>query len=701
MENNIISRIFGKRTPKVDNALLDLSAIEPGWHPVGAYGHYRNDSYENGYSSIRAIANRFMVLKPFAVDEKLQPLKTPPNVINVLSRPNSDMSGIDFRDALAVMTMVHDKTYILVHERFGAKTRPAHQGVRESQIAGFTFLEGVTEVSVDGDIEYVVYENNSRTTYYPHQVIELHDVNPNHLSEGYSPTRAAKRWTRIDDYIADYQSGFFENGAVPAGQFVITAPTAQDYSDIVKNLKKKHRGAGKNNNVTYTYQPIDPNTGKAGQASITWVPFNTTNKDLSLKDIFEQTNKKIDSVYGVSAFIRAIDDAPNYATAQVVERNFVENTVRPFAVKKWARFLHELNRITGGVGYGISFDLVTPNISDEEKAHAETNQIRVTTLTTLTGLGYTLDSSVKALGLPKEFALLQLGETTTAVDATIEADSDGVDDAPVIEDKVRGSKRTDPKVSDLTQQDIPGFEERLKEPARVLMQRQVDRAVEGLSVSNLDGDATEEDKDTFVDEMMVIIGLILLYGGIQAWEAGKTLLRNAGIPESDIPSEAYTLTGDAESRYRAYLYTIADSYSNDTAEAIRRTLARASAEQLSRFETENLLKNIMNTDAWRITRIAVSEVNRSGGISSVEAMIKIEDDSEVTIEKALMTTGPNPCEYCLAIAGQWFPVKDVMFPKGEPIIGIDGGVFINNWDSNAGHDIHANGLCVPEYRIGE
>ena len=42
-----------------------------------------------------------------------------------------------------------------------------------------------------------------------------------------------------------------------------------------------------------------------------------------------------------------------------------------------------------------------------------------------------------------------------------------------------------------------------------------------------------------------------------------------------------------------------------------------------------------------------------------------------------------------------------MLPKCEPIRGIDGGVFINNWDSNAGHDIHANGLCVPEYRIGE
>lgn len=701
MKNNFLTRLLNLNEPK--NAILDLSSIEPGWHPVGGYLNHYNDDYENGYSSIRAIANRYMVLRPYAIDDNGKPLTTTPNMINCLARPNKDMSGVDFRDAMAVMTLVHPKTYILVHEKFGKSTRPARENVPEDKIAGFTYLEGVLEVIVDGQLQYEVYENSEKHTYYPYQVAVINDVNPANLSKGYSPTMAARRWTRIDDYIADYQSGFFENGAVPAGQFVVTAPTAQEYKDIVKNLKKKHKGAGKNNNVTYTYQPIDPNTGKPGQSTITWVPFNTTNKDLSLKEIFEQVNKKIDSVYGVSAFIRAIDEAPNFATAQVIERNFVENTVRPFAIKKWGRFLHEMNRITGGLGYGIDFKLITPHIAEEEKAIAETNQIRVNTINLLTDKGYTLDSSIAALKLPNNWKLLEMGETTTA---PIENDQPEVDEGDEAADsptnKAGGSKGKNPKPSNLTTEDIPGFELRLEEPPRVLMERQVNQAIDSLDPSNATGDATDEDKETFIDEMMVIISAILLYGGVQQWEAGKTLLRDAGIPEADIPSQAYELNENAIKRYRNYLNTIADSYSDDTAQAIRATLERASVEGLSRTQTEAALKDIMNTDAWRIKRVAVSEINRSGGLSSVESMRELSDQTDdVLIEKSMESTSGSPCEFCATRLGEWFPVDKVMVKKGAEIKGIDGGTFVNNWTDNEGFDLHANGQCVPVFRASK
>jgi hypothetical protein len=140
LQNNIISRVRNLFRPS--NAILDTSVLEAGWHTVNStIEHYANDKYENGYSSIRAIANRYMTLRPFAIDANGKPLEVPPNVISCLARPNEDMSGVDFRDALAVMTLVHDNVYILVHERYGRGTRPAREGVRENQIAGFTFLE--------------------------------------------------------------------------------------------------------------------------------------------------------------------------------------------------------------------------------------------------------------------------------------------------------------------------------------------------------------------------------------------------------------------------------------------------------------------------------------------------------------------------------------------------------------------------------
>lgn len=716
MKDNLLTRLYHAVRPQSQsNDLPIVSLRAESFQSLRTLTHYANDQYENGYSSIRAIANRFMVIRTTAIDENGKPAyaksvsgKTlegqSPNVINVLSRPNSDMSGIDFRDALAVMTMVHDKVYILVHEKYGQETRPATEAVTEDTVAGFTFLENVVEENVGNGPQYRVSVLTAGGTvepriYFPYQVIVMHDVNPTNLSNGYSPSRAAKRWTRIDDYIADYEAGFFENGAVPSGQFLITAPTTKEYDDIVDGLESKHKGAGKNGNVVYTYQPIDTETGKPAQASITWVPFNTSNKDLALKDLFEQANKKIDSVYGVSAFIRAIDEAPNYATAQVIERNFVENTVRPFAIKKWARFQHELNRIVGGLGYGITFLLLTPHIAEEEKNRAETKNITVQALKTLTDQGYTLESSVMALELPPSFKLLKKSDNAPVI--TTDDDNPDVDEDDEVEDSptagAGGSKRKNPKVSNqLTPEDITRYEAELQAPPRALMQKQVDRAIDTLDPQDVDTAATEDDKDVFVDEMMVIISGILLYAGTTQWEEGRNLIRAAGI---DPPSTAYELTDSASDRYRKYLRTVVDSYSSDTTASIRAVLQRAFDEDWTRAESEAAIRNIMNTDAWRVTRISTSEINRSGGIASVEAMIKIEDDSEATIEKSMMTGGANPCEFCLARVDKWFPVKKTMVKKGEIVTGVDGGTFVNNWDNNAGHDIHANGACYPIYRV--
>jgi len=704
LKHNILDHFFnrGKVHNQTNEFPIETLSTE-SFQSLRTMRHYGNDDYENGYSSIRAIADRFMTIRPYAVDEKNEALDPTPNVINVLSRPNTDMSPVDFRDAFAVMTMVWDKTYILVWQKQGNQPPiPAKEGITEEQIAGFTFLEGVQEENVGNGLQYKV---NVRTAagliepriYYPHQVAVIRDTNPRNLIGGYSPTRAAKRWTRIEDYIADYQAGFFENGAVPSGQFIITAPTVKEYNDIVDGLTDKHKGAKQNNNVVYTYQPLDKETGKPSQASITWIPFNTANKDMALKDIFEQSSKKIDSVYRVSAFIRAMDEAPNRATAQVIERNFVENTVRPFAIKKWARLQHELNRITGGLGYAIKFTLDTPNIAEEQKLIAETDTLNIANLDSLLTQGYTFDSSLRALDLPDRFKLLRkVGEPESTDEDDDNPDITEKDDKSVTPGN-GGSNGKTPKVrNELSDADIVNYEAQLYEPARVLMQSQVDNAVLSIQPANAITEATDEDKDKFVDDMMVIISGILVYAGATQWEEGRQILQAAGITP---PSASYSVTESALDRYRKYLKTIADSYTDDTATAIRTQLERSYAEDLSLSDTQAALRNIMNTDAWRIKRISTSEVNRSGGIASVEAMIKIEDESEGTIEKSMMTTSGNPCEFCLSRVGVWFPVKSIMVKKGDTVTGVDGGTFVNNWDNNAGHDIHANGACVPIYRV--
>lgn len=437
MKNTWFNRTFrGYKDLPIDS----LQSVTLGeLHATRKYGH--GDDYDNGFSSIRAISDQFLQIKVYGIDDNGKRMSPTPNAIQRIVTPNTEQDGFSFKDTLATWTQIYDKVYVLVHEVYGRSTRPASPRVKDERIAGYTFLEGVVEdTDSNGQLIYKVWKGTQEVHYYPHQVMTFYDVNPKHVGRGYSPVRAAKRWSRIEDYIADYQAGFFENGAVPAGQFLITAPSTKEFDDIVDNLEKKHRGAGANNNVVYTYQPIDPNSGKPSQATITWVPFNTTNKDLSLKDILEATNAKTDSVYRVSAMQRAITDAPNYATAQVDDRNFIEKTVRPFTMKKWGRFQHELNRITGGLGYGISFELETPYISEEEKTHAETNKVIWETIKDMIAAGYTYDSACNALKLPPNWKLLKVGDTKETVidnEKTDVTDEEDIDDLPKPQNKAK------------------------------------------------------------------------------------------------------------------------------------------------------------------------------------------------------------------------------------------------------------------------
>src|SRR5690606_10294318 len=138
-------------------------------------------------------------------------------------------------------------------------------------------------------------------------------------------------------------------------------------NNIVDKMQEKHRGADNNNNIVYTHRPVDNATGKPVDAQIEWIPYSVSNRELSLKDLFEQANKKIDSTFGVPASIRGVGENNNYATARTDQQNFMENVVDPIALKIWTGFTHELNRITGGLGVAISYDIEIPALADEEK----------------------------------------------------------------------------------------------------------------------------------------------------------------------------------------------------------------------------------------------------------------------------------------------------------------------------------------------
>lgn len=673
------------------------------WHGSSRslFGHYTSDAYASAYPSIRAISQEYMTIQPYSIDQNGKPLQNN-NIVNALYHPNQLDSSVAFFEKIAVSTLVLPKTYLLVWRKEGREAKPGGDfGSKGVRIAGFTFLEFPSVTRRDGRTFY----NIGAQEFNDNEVIVLPGgVNPYNLYGGYSPSEASRRWAKLDDYIADFQTGFFENNAIPAGQFIITAATKKDFEDTVDMLQSKHRGAGNNNNITYTPRPVDQN-GKPADAKIEWLPFAQSNKEIDFKNLFEQTNKRLDLAYGVPQIIKGVDDAATYANAQVAEKTFAKRAVYPLALRNYTQITHELNRITNGIGVAITFKYEIPTVADEEKVNAETKNIEANLIRVLTMEGYSLDSIVQAFELTNARKLLKKGTG----EATIDNDKPDVDEGDEVEDapdpeKIDGitplnkgaAKRKNPKVkAKLTD------EEKLEGAARQYLKAQVDRAVKDYKddpVDEVQPAPTEEELELFVTAMIAVIVGILISNGETEYAAGIVLVEAAGIDASSL--QGFKLTDTAQDNYRAYLRRVGTSYGSDTAESIRKVLADSNDLGWSRRETEKALKNIVDTDDWRVKRLARTELNRSQAQGTLEGMKELSAETGIEFEKALdhSNSSSNPCEFCMTYEGKWFKIEQPLLGLGQTVVGTEGTIFVNDFVSYEAGDIHANGKGVMIYR---
>jgi phage portal protein BeeE len=657
---------------------------------------YSADEYASQFPNIRSIANEYMTIRPYAIDGNGKEVKHP--ALDALYHPNQKDSSVLFAEKIAVSTLSLPITYILVWRNEGGEAKPGGNfGVKGRNIAGYTFLERPGIEVRDGKKYYKV----GAQTFTELEVMELPGgTKPSDLYAGYSPSQAAARWSTLDSYIADFQKGFFENGAIPAGQFVITSVSKQDFEDTVEKLKESHRGAGKNNNVTYTPRPVDPNTQKPADAKIEWIPYQQSNKDIDFEPLLKHVDNRLSEAYGVSSIIKGVDSSAKYSNAEVSENGFAKRAVNPLALRNYTQITHELNRITGGLGVAITYRYQIPAISDAEKVKAETKSLEIKMITELVALGYTLDSAVDSLELSNAYKNLKLGEQAPAI---IDNDKPDVDEGGEVDgapdpDKIDGvSPLNNAKVKlELSDQ------EKLEAVARSYMQSQVDRVAKEYSeeAENVVQPEPETDElDAFVLAMIGVISSILLASGEEEYTSASAL---ALLTDSERELlKGFTVKDTALDGYRSYMRRVGQSYGQDTAEAIRGVLALSDELGLTRAETEKAIKEIMNTDDWRIKRLARTELNRSQAIGSVEGMKQIQDETGVMLEKSLYHSGGAQCEYCKALEGVWVAVDQPLLSIGESIVGVDGGILVNDFANNEGYDPHPNGFGVAIYRRAE
>jgi hypothetical protein len=743
---------------------IDLNQVV-GWRSMGGsstFGFYRDNQYENGYSSITKLSNGFADIEPYTIDKNGKPVSS--NILDRVYTPNTDMSDYDFREALMVCYLVMDKVRLRVHHR---STR-----ITAETITGFTFMEGYSERIVDGERSYMLPNGDILTDA---EVLTIKSLNPYNVTDGFSASKAVRRWTRLDDYLADYQKGFFENGAVPAGQMIITARTASEFNDIVDVLQAKHKGASKNNNITYTHRPTDAN-GQPQNSQIEWVPFSTVNKDLGLKELFEQVNKKIDSGYGVPASIRAVNDNNTYASVRVDELIFVKYALGPTAKKIWSKFNHELNRITGGTGVALSYELEMPKIADEEKVESESKQIDAQIVSTLTAEGYTLDSAIDYVktGL---IETLKLGQAPTKEEPDILSPDEQRDTPdqpidiyskslkatvskmplPIMEGCTRcicceglgehydtgyecyrcdaggsvttqealepvpcGGRKDSPelwidedgiyrhieekksaKKKQLTDIDRKKYESEIEQKVSARMEKQINNVIENFgdvskAISFNDPLDSSENKELSDDLSGTLFTLVAEHGPVEH-ERNTKIVLEADISTEDI--KPFEMTPVQRDQYKAYLDKVATGYNAETAEKIRDVIRNSREQGASVAEIKDGLNRLID-QKYRVTRLAVSEVNRGGNEASLMSMKNIVRDTGVRVEKEWVHDGSDsPCEFCAAMIGTRVPVADDFLAMNDVLIGTDGGQFINNFVAVQVAELHPNGHCRQVYRV--
>jgi hypothetical protein len=685
-------------TPKMSHNYVGRESFRTSNPYMSLFDCYTADEYASQFPNIRAIANEYMTIRPYAIGSNGEPAKH--SALDALYHPNKVDSSVLFAEKIAVSTLSLPITYILVWRKEGNEAKPGGNfGVKGRNIAGYTFLESPA-VDVREGRKY--YRMGSQE-FNEDEVMELPGgAKPKNLYAGYSPSMAASRWSTLDSYIADFQKGFFENGAIPAGQFVITSVSKQDYEDTVKKMQESHRGAGKNNNVTYTPRPVDPNTNKPAEAKIEWIPYQQSNKDIDFEPLLKHVDNRLSEAYGVSSIIKGVDSAAKYSNAEVSENGFAKRAVNPLALRNYTQITHELNRITGGLGVAITYKYQIPAISDAEFVKAKTKNTEIMMINALVDKGYTLDSAVDALELSPAYKLLEQGSGGAVIDNDKPDvdEGDEVDDAPdpskidgvtPLNKKPKAKKKASPK-AELTD------EEKLEAAARDLMEVQVNRAIKEFKDEPVaQEEATEAELDEFIKAMMAVITGILIANGESEYAAGVAL---AGLDLDDL--QGFTFTTDADDAYRAYLKRVGASYSSDTAESIRKVLLESRDNGLNRRETEAKLKDIFDTDDYRVKRLARTELNNSQNIGKLEGMKSLSAEIESEWEKTIDHSGTTPCPLCQSQEGIWTALDQPLWAEGTSIEATDAKgetiIYINDWQTNEANDYHVNGRGTLIFR---
>lgn len=548
------------------------------------YTNARMSNYENMFSQVRPLIDEMKVVRPYGVGRNgaALPLSRTPELAALLN-PNESMGWLEFADAMYATWLTEPALYVHVH------LSPRRK------VLGYSILPPDSKKTL-GEDEYweITKTNGTIERFSEDEVMTLrYSRNPLNLESGVSPTSSVYVWAQIDDLIAQYQRAFFENGAVPATITFITASSYDRYSEKRRELENGLKGAKNRNKTIYAWrQLLDDNT-TGDEIEVKTIQGN--NSTMAIKDIVEIVNDRLNKSLGVSNFILGDDSSAKYDNAELSDHQFTRRRVYPALMTFWSTFQHELDRITGGIGYAIDFHLEIPELTDRLKTKAEIASITANNLISLLEAGATPSAAIMALGLPrdtwqpvadaiwnqrqKEQALTQaaaaIAQAVTAGQDSYKAlhsATKSIDAAPTFTDEEKAEQIIYERLQRLkaklaTDEPVDGDEEDewLEETTEAITQEVVKKSEDGALAGAI---------------------ALLALGTARLGDYGQQLQQQVDEGKVELPAEFYSSLND---RVRS----IVNRYAADIKGEVAKALQEFHSGAINKNELSERLKNIM------------------------------------------------------------------------------------------------------------
>ena len=647
--------------------------------------------YENLFAQVRPLIDEMKCVMPYGVSDRgtrLSEAKTPE--LAWLRNPNDEMGWSEFADLMFATWLTEDELDIHLWRD------------ERGRVIGYTIIPPECRIYLGyGRWEWQVMTTDGIQVLTEDEVMRLRfSRSPRDIQKGVSPASAVRVWAQIDDLIAQYQRAYFENGAIPATITFITASSQEKYLKTRHELERNLKGAHNRNKTVYAWRQFDNDTGQSiDQVEVKTIQGN--NSTLAIREIVDIVNDRLNKSIGVSNFILGDDSSAKYDNAELSDHQFTKRRVYPALVSFWNQFQHELERLLGGLGYGISFDLDIPELTEREKARVEIARIRAESLVNLISAGASGPAAIQALGLPETWNAAAEGiyskglagdllspisvdyEKPKAVEATIDKKGDESQPTDPLESlETHDNRKTCTCHHSLDQ--LPPMTKQEREIYDILVK---------LGESLIKAQGKDIELDEIIAEMTNLLKKDANYGAINGAQALKLLSSKEIAQEilKSIKEKTISVSNTLVERLASRADSLVKGYSELTKGKVLEVLN--SEEELSASQIKTRLAQVLSREkAELIARNETLYAIRSGRLEQDELLA---EKYGLNVKLVWRTSGDSDvCDVCAAMEGETVEIGKAFNDSVKTADGETVSWEHSSWNDNGRiPDAHVNCRC--------